>query len=76
MLCKYDIRPILVFDGAPLPMKAGRESSRHKNRQESRKLAHELIKKGDHKGASNHIHKAIDVTPEMAHMLIQVMTVI
>lgn len=30
MLKQHNIRPILVFDGAPLPMKAGKESSRLK----------------------------------------------
>lgn len=42
-----------------------------RNRSESRKKANELIEKGDHKSAAVHIHKSIDVTPEMAYILIQ-----
>lgn len=33
--------------------------------------ANEFIAKGDHKSAAIHIHKSIDVTPEMAYILIQ-----
>lgn len=51
-------------------MKAGKEGSRHSNRESSRAKARELIARGDHSGASSHIHKSIDVTPEMAHKLI------
>jgi 5'-3' exonuclease len=30
MLKQYNVRPIMVFDGAPLPMKALKEASRLK----------------------------------------------
>lgn len=69
-LRRYNIRPILVFDGAPLPMKAGKEGSRHSSRESSRAKAHELIGLGEHGAASAHINKSIDVTPEMAYRLI------
>jgi len=70
LLKQYNIRPILVFDGAPLPMKAGKESSRHGSRESSRARAMELLAQGDHKAASAHINKSIDVTPQMAYRLI------
>lgn len=43
----------------------------YRNRSDSRKKANEFIEKGDHKSAAIHIHKSIDVTPEMAYILIQ-----
>ncbi|PFH59721.1 hypothetical protein XA68_11957 [Ophiocordyceps unilateralis] len=71
MLCHFGITPYMVFDGDFLPSKAATEESRAKNREEKRKMALELIKAGKPAEAAHEFQKCIDVTPQMAAMLIQ-----
>ncbi|RCI12323.1 hypothetical protein L249_0063 [Ophiocordyceps polyrhachis-furcata BCC 54312] len=71
MLRHFGVMPYLVFDGDFLPSKAATEESRAKNREEKRKLALELIKAGKPAQAAQEFQKCIDITPQMAYMLIQ-----
>ncbi|PJF17045.1 hypothetical protein PSACC_03144 [Paramicrosporidium saccamoebae] len=71
LLLYYNVRPILVFDGAHLPMKSHQELLRSKTRKDSRLKAHQLIDAGDASAAYIHIQKSVDVTPRMAARLIE-----
>ncbi|KAF9873499.1 exo1 protein [Colletotrichum karsti] len=70
MLRHFGVKPYLVFDGDYLPSKAATEGSREKRRENSKKLAMELVKAGKSSQAQLEFQKAIDVTPEMARNLI------
>ncbi|RKO86085.1 PIN domain-like protein, partial [Blyttiomyces helicus] len=65
------IRPLMVFDGGPLPMKAGTERERRRRRRENRRKGLELLRKGEKAKATDYFQKSVDVTPRMAHKLIQ-----
>jgi exonuclease 1 len=71
MLIHFGVVPYLVFDGANLPSKAGTDSERHSRRAESRALGLELLRLGRTSQAHQELQKAVDVTPEMAGLLIQ-----
>lgn len=76
MLRRYNVNPILVFDGGPLPMKAYREEQRAQRRSESKKKADEFMNMNAQSAhlstsALSHMSKSADVTPEMAYMLIE-----
>ncbi|KZF21832.1 hypothetical protein L228DRAFT_283960 [Xylona heveae TC161] len=70
MLIHFGVTPYLVFDGDYLPSKAATESGRAARREESRKAGLELLKTGKIQQAQIELQKAIDVTPEMARVLI------
>lgn len=71
MLIHFGITPYLVFDGDNLPSKAGTEKERRDKRKESRTLGLELLKVGKTSQAHLELQKSVDVTPEMARMLIE-----
>ena len=81
LLRMYRIRPIMVFDGGPLPMKAYREEERANRRLESRQRAQEFLNQMDGQTATGRraisnlavaqMSKSADVTPEMAFVLIE-----
>ncbi|XP_054745159.1 exonuclease 1 [Anastrepha obliqua] len=71
LLLSYDIKPILVFDGRHLPAKELTERRRRDSRKNSRKLAAELLRKGDKEGARSHMRRCVDVTHEMALRVIR-----
>ncbi|KAF1980943.1 hypothetical protein K402DRAFT_254198 [Aulographum hederae CBS 113979] len=71
MLVHFGIKPYLVFDGDYLPGKASTETDRATRRAESRKLGLELLSVGKTSDAQSELQKAVDVTPEMARMLIE-----
>jgi exonuclease-1 len=71
MLIHFGVTPYLVFDGANLPSKAGTDSERNSRRAESRVLGLELLRLGKTSQAHQELQKAVDVTPEMAGLLIQ-----
>ncbi|PHH66307.1 hypothetical protein CDD81_7900 [Ophiocordyceps australis] len=71
MLCHYEVKPYMVFDGDFLPSKAETEKTRAKHRHDKRKLAMELLKAGKPSQAMQEFQKCIDVTPEMALDLIE-----
>lgn len=71
MMKHFGVTPYMVFDGDFLPSKARTESSRAKRREDSRKAGLELIRAGKPAHAQIELQKAIDVTPEMARLLIE-----
>jgi exonuclease 1 len=71
MFQHFGVTPYVVFDGGHLPSKASTELARAKRREESRKAAMELLKAGKKSQAYLELQKAVDVTPEMAHAVIQ-----
>lgn len=71
MLVHFGVTPYLVFDGDRLPSKAGTEKSRRDRRKESRAAGMELLKMGKTSQAHQELQKAVDITPEMARMLIE-----
>lgn len=71
MLVHFGITPFLVFDGDYLPSKAGTEKERAGRRKESKKLGLELLKLGKTSQAHLELQKAVDVTPEMARLLVE-----
>lgn len=71
MLVHFGIIPYLVFDGDYLPSKAGTEKERAERRRESKRLGLELLRVGKTSQAHLELQKAVDVTPEMARMLIE-----
>ncbi|KAF2470390.1 PIN domain-like protein [Lindgomyces ingoldianus] len=71
MLVHFGITPYLVFDGDYLPSKAGTEKERAERRKEARRVGLELLKMGKASQAHLELQKAVDVTPEMARLLIE-----
>ncbi|KAF2641249.1 exodeoxyribonuclease 1 [Massarina eburnea CBS 473.64] len=71
MLIHFGITPYIVFDGDYLPSKAGTEKDRAARRKEGKRLGLELLKVGKTAQAHLELQKAVDVTPEMARMLIE-----
>jgi exonuclease-1 len=71
MLVHFGIIPYLVFDGDYLPSKAGTETERAQRRREGKRLGLELLSVGKTSQAHLELQKAVDVTPEMARMLIE-----
>lgn len=71
MLVHFGITPYLVFDGDNLPSKSGTEKDRRERRKESKRLGLELLKIGKTSQAHLEFQKSVDVTPEMARMLIE-----
>lgn len=71
MMVHYKVIPVLVFDGARLPSKSGTETDRHDRRRENLAKARQLLTVGDRSGADEHFRKAVDITPQMAHSLIE-----
>ncbi|KAH3763785.1 exonuclease 1 [Pelomyxa schiedti] len=70
LLLHAGVKPVLVFDGAPLPAKRHQEEKRKENREKNLISAQQNVQKGDMKTATNYFQKAVDVTPHMAHLLI------
>jgi len=71
MLRHYKVKPFLVFDGGPLPMKSGTESDRRSKREANMLEGKKLWKEGRKSKAIEFFQKCVDVTPEMASQLIQ-----
>ena len=71
MLIHFGITPYFVFDGDYLPSKAVTEISRAARRAESLKLGNSLMSMGKKAEAYKEFIKAIDITPEMARLLIE-----
>lgn len=71
MLLHFGVRPYLVFDGDYLPGKSGTEKDRAARRRQSKKNGLELLRLGKTAQAHLELQKSIDVTPEMACLLIE-----
>ena len=69
MLLHFGIKPYLVFDGDYLPSKAETEVKRKLSRRESKARGLESLRLGRTAQAYMELKKAVDVTPEMAQML-------
>ena len=71
MLIHFGVTPYLVFDGDNLPSKAGTEKGRRERRKEGKRLGLELLEVGKTAQAQQELQKSVDVTPEMARMVIE-----
>ena len=72
LLRHFGVEPYVVFDGGPLPAKAGTETDRLEKRELAKQKALELKQAGRTKEAFAAFSQCIDVTPEMALQLIKV----
>ncbi|RLN54745.1 hypothetical protein BBJ29_009243 [Phytophthora kernoviae] len=63
--------PYVVFDGGPLPMKKGTEEERRKSRQKNREMGIQHYNKRQFSEARKCFVRAADVSPVMAHRVIQ-----
>ena len=71
MLIHFGVTPYIIFDGDNLPSKAGTEKDRREKRKEGKRLGLELLKVGKTSQAHQELQKSVDVTPEMARMVIE-----
>ncbi|KAF9394944.1 Rad2 nuclease [Podila verticillata] len=71
MFNHFGVKPYVVFDGGYLPSKAATEVDRLSRREESKKQAMELLQSGKSKEALEQFRRCVDVTPDMAHAVIQ-----
>ncbi|KAJ9073858.1 Rad2 nuclease [Entomophthora muscae] len=73
MFAHYGVTPYLVFDGRRLPSKLSTETERQAKRQSMRKLALSHHLAGEKKQAEEYFQRSIDITPEIAYTLMQVL---
>lgn len=73
LLRHYRITPVVVFDGGNIPSKSATELDRHGKREANLALAKRKLKEGDIVSAVEFFQKAVQVTPSMAHQLIQIL---
>lgn len=71
LLLFHGVKPYLVFDGANLPAKAGKESERLASREQNRLRGEQCLREGDVAGSQAYFAKAVDVTPAMAAAVIK-----
>ncbi|CAL0332568.1 unnamed protein product [Lupinus luteus] len=71
MLRYYKITPVVVFDGGNVPCKAATEKERHRKRSANRELAMAKLQEGNVNAAAELFQRAVNITPLMAHQLIQ-----
>eukprot|EP00257_Ricinus_communis_P018063 XP_015576661.1 exonuclease 1 [Ricinus communis] len=71
LLRHYGVKPILVFDGGLLPMKSEQENKRARSRKENLSRAIEHEANGNSAAAYECYQKAVDISPSIAHELIQ-----
>ena len=72
-LLQYNIIPIIVFDGAKIPIKKNEEEKRRKNRIELLKESEKFIKMNDKYQASKIKIKAFDISPQFAFEFIKIL---
>lgn len=70
MLLNYGVTPYLVFDGDDLPSKAETNRRRKQSRQEAREKALKMLRSGNKRDAYQQFQKCVDITPEMAALVI------
>lgn len=71
LLLHFGVQPVLVFDGGPLPQKLKTEKQRHESRKLARAQAQVFLREGNLRAAERHFSKALEVTPEMAQLVIE-----
>ena len=72
-LLKFNIKPIIVFDGDKLQMKKIEEDERQKRRNEVTMESLKLIRKGLEKEAQSKRLEGIDINPQMAYEFIKLL---
>lgn len=72
MLLYYDVVPVVVFDGARLPMKSETEATRRESREMYLEKGHKLLKENHWSHAVECFQRAVNITPMMAHKVSQV----
>ena len=72
-LLRFNIIPIIVFDGDKLQMKKIEEEERQKRRNEVTMESLKLIRKGKEKEAQTKRLEGIDINPQMAYELIKLL---
>eukprot|EP01083_Nonionella_stella_P100469 283419_1 len=65
LLKSFNITPIIVFDGAHLPMKANEEHRRNVIRDKNKKIALQALKSGNTEKARKAAQKAVQITEQM-----------
>ena len=72
-LLKYNITPIIVFDGDKLPMKKIEEEEREKHRNEVTIQSRTLLNQGLVREAQAKMIEGLDINPQMAYEFIKVL---
>ena len=72
-LLRFNITPIIVFDGDKLQMKRMEEEERQKRRNEVTMESLKLIRKGKEKEAQTKRLEGIDINPQMAYEFIKLL---
>ncbi|EGD76576.1 hypothetical protein PTSG_07693 [Salpingoeca rosetta] len=72
LLRTFNVRPVVVFDGAPLPMKAEEKASRTERKEEIYARTAFLLSEGKEAEAAQEIQRGLDVSFEMRHKMVQV----
>lgn len=70
MLVDYGILPVIVFDGANLPMKDKTENERSTRRVKERKVGMALYAEGQLTAAMKAFQRCVEIRAEMVHTLI------
>jgi exonuclease 1 len=70
-LIHVGVTPYVVFDGGPLPNKKEEEDARYASRKEHRDKARALWRQGSTVASMEYYQRAVDITPEIAHGLVQ-----
>lgn len=68
---QHGLVPYVVFDGGPLPNKKEEEDARSSSRKEHREKAQALWRQGSTVAAMEYYQRAVDITPDIAHQLVQ-----
>lgn len=71
LLLHFNVTPVLVFDGAELPMKADTHAERRARREEALVKADDAFARGDRRKANEFYQRACPVTSEMARHVIR-----
>ena len=71
LLQENNVTPLMVFDGANLPSKAGTEKGRAERRKDNLEKGKKLHAEGKRAASHTCFTKAVDVTPQMAQKLIR-----
>ncbi|KAG6551633.1 hypothetical protein Mapa_006712 [Marchantia paleacea] len=73
-MLKYNhVTPVVVFDGGRLPLKALTEQDRRRRRETNLENAQRKQADGDMLGAQELFQRSVEITPAMAHELIEVL---
>ncbi|RKP34385.1 PIN domain-like protein [Dimargaris cristalligena] len=67
----HNIKPLLVFDGGPLPSKQYTEDDRYAKREKAQAQALQLYHRGSRREATELFQRCVDITPELALQLIE-----